>query len=420
VEINEWGLEYAQRPTDHVRQVVRATTARTARAETIRRQRWMAAGASGAAVIAMVALAGAALRAKGSINVAVTVPTRLTMPAAPTRFEAQTTMADKGPAADRPTVLVAATSDNKIVRLDPQTGAQQKVLIDLTGRLVDGPSHGSPRVQAVPNCVAFDKANATVYFSWGLPGDCDANAGRISSVPVDGGLETQIIGAADTFSVSPDGALMYYRSAPPAMFKGRVRNLKTHSDTIIIDTPDCVPSTVGACQLGHAFWSPDSSAIYANCISYSSRGGRIVGDAAVIRRFDTSTRKQKPESGETTPFNEQANNIDTWNRFGIVGFLDEHRVLRFATNAGSSALQLARPAHPIQTLDVVDAKTGTKTRTLVSLAADRLYVSIGADASGQHVLYASTKGGEAGDLRVSDRGSANAVLLASKIYAAAW
>jgi hypothetical protein len=392
VAINEGGLENAQRPTEHVREGLRAATARTARAETIRRKRWMAAGASGAAVIAMVALAGPALRAKGSIH---------------------------GPAADRPTVLVAATSDNKIVRLDPQTGAQQKVLIDLTGRLVDGPSHGSPRVQAVPNCIAFDKANATVYFSWGLPGDCDAHAGTISSVPVDGGLERQIIGAADAFSVSPDGALLYYRSAPPAMFKGRVRNLKTHSDTIIIDTPDCVPSTVGACQLGHAFWSPDSSAIYANCISYRSRGGRIFGDAAVIRRFNTSTRNQTPESGDTTPFDEQAN-INTWNRFGIVGFLDEHRVLRFASNAGSSALQSAMPADPIQTLDVVDAKTGTKTSTLVSLAADRLYVSIGADASGQHVLYASTQGGEAGDLRVSDHGSSNTVLLASKIYAAAW
>jgi hypothetical protein len=57
------------------------------------------------------------------------------------------------------------------------------------------------------------KANATVYFSWGLLGDCDANAGTISSVPVDDGLETQIIGAADTFTVSPDGALVYYRSA---------------------------------------------------------------------------------------------------------------------------------------------------------------------------------------------------------------
>ncbi len=87
-------------------------------------ERWMTAGASGAAVIAMVALAGAALRANGSINVAVTVPTRLTMPAAPTLFEAQTTMADNGRAADRPTVLVAATRDNKIVRLDPQTGVQ--------------------------------------------------------------------------------------------------------------------------------------------------------------------------------------------------------------------------------------------------------------------------------------------------------
>jgi hypothetical protein len=238
-------------------------------------------------------------------------------------------------------------------------------------------------------------------------------------VPVDGGLETQIIGATDTFSVSPDGALVYYRSAKDAMFKGRVRNLKTHSDTIIIDTPDCVPSTVGACQLGHAFWSPDSSAIYANCISYSSRGGRIFGDAAVIRRFNTSTRNQKPESGDTTPFNEQASS-DTWNRFGIVGFLDEHRVLRFASSAGSSALQLALPANPIQTLDVVDAKTGTKTSTLVSLPADRRYLSIGADASGQHVWYVSNKGGEAGDLRVSDHGSSNTVLLASKIYAAAW
>ena len=358
MEIIEWGFDNAQRPTEHVREGVRPATARTARAKTICRQRWMAAGASGAAVIAMVALAGAALRAKGSINVAVTVPTPSTMPAAPTVFEAQTTMADNGRAADRP--------------LDPQTGAQQRVLIDLTGRLVDGPTHGSSRVQAVPNCIAFDKANATVYFSWGLPGYCDLNAGTISSVPVDGGLETQIIGATDTFSVSPDGALVYYRSAKDAMFKGRV-----------------------------------------------SRGGRIFGDAAVIRRFNTSTRNQKPESGDTTPFNEQAT-IDTWNRFGIVGFLDEHRVLRFASSAGSSALQLAMPANPIQTLDVVDAKTGTKTSTLVSLPADRRYVSIGADASGQHVWYVSNEGGEAGDLRVSDHGSSNTVLIASKIYTAAW
>ena len=411
---NEWGGEAAPRPTERVREGLRAGTVR---GESIRPKGRTAAAAAAAAVIAMVAVAGGALRAKGSTNVAVTVSTPSTWPAL-TLFAAETTMADPGPAADRPAVLVAATGENKIVRLDPQTGAQLKVLVDLTGRLVDGPLHGSPKVQAVPNCIAFDRANATVYFSWGLPGDCDLNAGTISSVPVDGGPDTKIVEAVDTFAVSPDGALVYYRSARDAMFKGRVRNLKTRADTIIIDTPACGPSTAGACQLGHAFWSPDSSAIYVNCISYRGRGASS-NDMAVIRRFNTSTRNQTPESGESTPFNEQAN-IDTWNRFGIVRFLDEHRVLRVASNAGLSALQLVMPANPAQTLDVVDPKTGMKTSTLVPLAADRRYASVGADTSGQHVLFVLIKDGEAGDLSVSDRGSSNAVLVARNIHAAAW
>jgi hypothetical protein len=83
------------------------------------------------------------------------------------------------PTPGRPNILVAATGDNKIVRLDPQTGRQLKVLVDLNGRLTPGPASGDIQVTAC--CVAFDSANGLVYYGWGK---------TISSVPADGGAES--------------------------------------------------------------------------------------------------------------------------------------------------------------------------------------------------------------------------------------
>jgi hypothetical protein len=140
------------------------------------------------------------------------------------------------------------------------------------------------------------------------------------------------------------------------------------------------------------------------------------------RQFENSiftNQIKAPIAERPTPFTNQVN-YDPQNRFGIIRFLDENRVLAYSSNAGSSILQLTIPPHPSQSLDIVDAKSGRKLSTLVPLATDRGYLSIGSDASGKYVLYVSVTGGGAGDLRVSDNGSSRTVVLATNILAAAW
>jgi hypothetical protein len=367
----------------------------------MRRQR--AIIASVAAVAAVVLVAGVvALRPKANkVEVAATTTT-LQNDVTPTSIAAPPT-ATVPPTPGRPNILVAATGDNKIVRLDPQTGKQLKVLVDLNGRLTPGPPSGDIQVTAC--CVAFDSANGLVYYGWGR---------TISSVPVDGGAESVVIEDAGGFTISPDGMSMYYRPFPEGMFKAHIRDLKSNSDTLFINTPDCGARTTGACQLAHAFWSLDSNYVYVNAITYTNNGA---SESATIRKFDIHQPNQSPDRGAATPFTNQVN-YDAYNRFGIIRFLDENRVLAFSSNAGSSGLPI--PPHPSQSLDIVDATSGRKLSTLVPLATDRGYLSIGSDASGKYVLYVSETGGSAGDLIVSDNGSSRTVVLASNILAAAW
>jgi hypothetical protein len=369
----------------------------------MRRQR--AITASVAAVAAVVLVAGVvALRPKANkVEVAATTTT-LQNDVAPTSIASPPTTTVP-PTPGRPNILVAATGDNKIVRLDPQTGKQLKVLVDLNGRLTPGPASGDIQVTAC--CVAFDSANGLVYYGWGR---------TISSVPVDGGAESVVIEDAGGFTISPDGMSMYYRPFPQGLFKAHLRDLKSNSDTLLINTPDCVARTTGACQLANAFWSLDSNYVYVNAITYANNAA---SESATIRKFDIHQPDQSPDRGAATPFTNQVN-YDPQNRFGIIRFLDENRVLAYSSNAGSSILQLTIPPHPSQSLDIVDAKSGRKLSTLVPLATDRGYQSIGSDASGKYVLYVSETGGGAGDLRVSDNGSSRTVVLASNILAASW